>query len=71
MCDQEVEIKRRIERARDGESSLSYEDVKNKSYERYDQFQVTILPEKYKFDLELWSIEDYTFKITKDYLNIF
>jgi uridine kinase len=71
MCDQELETQRRIMRSRDGESNLSFEEVNRKSIERKEQFEVFILPEKSKFDLELWSLEDYSFKIERDDFDLF
>ena len=70
MCNYENEINRRIERARDGEINLSREEVEEKATERNEQFAVTILPEKNKFDLELWSLEDYSFRIDRDDFNL-
>ncbi|MFA6585992.1 MAG: P-loop NTPase fold protein [Candidatus Paceibacterota bacterium] len=70
MCDFKVEVDRRIKRARDGEDNLSREEVEEKATERNEQFEVTILPEKNKFDLELWSLEDYSFRVERDNLNI-
>lgn len=70
MCDFKNEINRRIKRARDGESNLSREEVEEKAIERNEQFEVTILPNKDKFELELWSLEDHSFRIERDNLNI-
>jgi uridine kinase len=71
MCDEDVEVNRRIQRARDGESLLDYEDVKKKATERNEQFRVNILPNKSKFDIELHSMENFELSITKDGLGIF
>lgn len=70
MCDFKNEINRRIKRARDGESNLSREDVEEKAIERNEQFEVTILPNKDKFELELWSLEDHSFVAKRDDLNL-
>lgn len=70
MCDFNVEVDRRINRARDGETDLSREKVEEKAVERNEQFEVTILPEKNKFDLELWSLPDYSFRVDRDDLNV-
>lgn len=70
MCDFEHEINRRVSRARDGETNLSIEEVEKKAIERNEQFEVTILPEKNKFDLQLWSLEDYSFRIDRDDFNV-
>ena len=70
MCDFKNEVDRRITSARDGEADLSRKEVEEKAIERNEQFEITILPEKNKFDLELWSQEDYSFKVERDNLNI-
>jgi len=70
MCDFKAEVDRRIERARDGENNLSRKEVEEKAMERNEQFEVTILSEKNKFDLELWSLEDYSFRKERDNLNV-
>jgi hypothetical protein len=70
MCDSQVELQRRITRARDGESDTNYEQVKQRMIERNEQFEVTILPYKDQCDLELWSHEDYSIEIKKDKLDI-
>lgn len=66
LCDFKTEVDRRISRARDGETNLSREEVEEKATERNEQFEVTILPEKNKFDLELWSLENHSFRIDRD-----
>ncbi|NOT38041.1 MAG: hypothetical protein HOP11_11755 [Saprospiraceae bacterium] len=71
MCDEEIEVARRIQRARDGESQLEYVDVKRKAVERNEQFRINILPNKSKFDIELSSLENYDLQITKDAQKIF
>jgi len=71
MCDFRTEVDRRIARARDGETNLSRKEVEEKAKERNEQFEMTILPEKNKFNLELLSLEDYTFKVERDNLNVF
>lgn len=70
MCEFEDEIDRRINRARDGESDLPREEIKKKAIERNEQFEVTILPNKNNFDLELWSLKDHSFKIERDNFNV-
>lgn len=70
MCDFKTEVDRRIDRARDGEDNLSRREVEEKATERNEQFAVTILPEKNKFDLELWSLSDYYFRVDRDDFNI-
>ncbi len=70
-CDFKTEVDRRINRARDGEINLSREEVEEKAVERNEQFEVTILPEKDKFDLELTSQEGYSLSIKRDNLNVF
>jgi uridine kinase len=70
MCGFEAEVDRRIRRARDGEANLSREEVKEKVIERNEQFEVTILPERIKFDLELQSLEDHSFSVERDDLNV-
>ncbi|MCE9548864.1 AAA family ATPase [Candidatus Nomurabacteria bacterium] len=70
MCDFKHEVDRRINRARDGETNLSREEVEGKATERNEQFEVTILPEKNKFDLELWSLDDHSFRIDRDNLTV-
>jgi uridine kinase len=70
MCNFKNEIERRIKRARDDEHNLSRKEVEEKAIERNEQFEVTILPEKNKFELELWSLEDHSFKIERDDLNL-
>ena len=71
MCNREIEVDRRISRARDGEQNLSREEVENKCNERNEQFEAFILPERNKFELELSSIEDYTLVVDRDDLGIF
>lgn len=71
MCDFGNEINRRISRARDGETNLSREEIEKRAAERKEQFEVTILPEKNKFDLELSSQEDYSLNIGRDDFGIF
>lgn len=71
MCDFEIEVERRINRARDGETNLSRKEVEEKAIERNDQFEMTILPEKHKFDLELWSLKDHSFRVDRDNFNLF
>lgn len=71
MCDSQVELQRRISRARDGESDLSYDQVKERMIERNEQFEVTILPHKDECNLELRSHEDHTIEVKKDNLGIF
>ena len=70
MCDFKSEIDRRIKRARDGENNLSRQEIEEKAKERNEQFEVTILPEKNKFDLELWSLEDHLFRVERDNFSI-
>lgn len=70
ICDFKTEVDRRINRDRDGESGLLRKEVEEKAKERNEQFEVTILPEKNKFDLELWSLEDHSFKVERDNLNV-
>jgi uridine kinase len=70
MCDLEDEIDRRIQRSRDGENTMSREEIRNKALHRNEQFETTILPEKEKFDLELWSLSNYSFRIDKDRFNV-
>ena len=70
MCDFEIEVDRRIERTRDGEANLSREEVEEKATERNEQFKVIILPEKKKFDLELWSLKDYSLRVERDDFDI-
>lgn len=70
MCDFKNEIDRRILRSRDGENNVSRKEVEDKAIERNEQFKVTILPEKHTFDLELWSLEDYSFRVDRDDLNV-
>lgn len=65
MCDPEIELQRRLERNRDGESDVSREQVQQKLIERNEQFEINILPERDKFDIELWSHEDYTIEIKR------
>ncbi|MDR2913328.1 MAG: hypothetical protein LBV74_00585 [Tannerella sp.] len=71
MCNRDVEVSRRISRARDGEQNLSREEVKRKCDERNEQFEAFILPEREKFDLELSSQEDYSLIVERDDLNVF
>jgi len=66
MCDQEIEIKRRIARARDGEPDLTYDQIRDRVIERNKQFEVTILPRKDQCDLELRSHKDHSIEILKD-----
>lgn len=70
MCDFKTEVDRRINRARDGETNLSREEVEEKATERNEQFEITILPEKNKFDLELWSLPDYSHRVDRDDFNV-
>ncbi len=70
-CNSELEIRRRINRSRDGENNLSSEEVEKKCNERNEQFEAMILPEGRKFDLELSSQEDYLLDIMRDNLSIF
>jgi len=70
MCDFKDEVDRRIRRARDGEANLSREEVKEKAIERNEQFEVTILPERNKFALELRSLGDHSFSVERDDLNV-
>jgi hypothetical protein len=71
MCDSQVELQRRISRARDGELDLSYDQVKSRTIERNEQFEVTILPHKDECDLELRSHEDHELEVVKDNQKIF
>lgn len=70
-CEREIEVSRRIDRARNGEINLSREEIEKKCIERNEQFEATVLPEKYKFDLELQSLADYSLRVERDNLNIF
>lgn len=70
-CNQETEIQRRIQRSRDNESSLSYEEIVQKLIERNEQFAVTILPEKHKYTIELESLSDYTLEVIRDTVWVF
>lgn len=69
-CEFDIEINRRINRARDGEIDLSRKEVEEKATERNEQFEMTILPEKDKFDLELWSLKDHSIVVDRDDFNI-
>ena len=71
MCYREIEINRRISRARDGEHNLSRDEVEKKCNERNEQFEAIILPERKRFDLELSSQGDYSLNIERDDLGIF
>ncbi len=70
MCDFISEVDRRIKRSRDGEDNLLRHEVEAKAIERNEQFKMTILPEKDKFDLELFSQYDHSFVVVRDNLNI-
>lgn len=69
-CDLETEINRRISRARNGEDNLPRETVEKKVLERREQFEITVLSGKDNFDLELWSLPDYSFRVDRDDYNI-
>jgi uridine kinase len=69
-CDINIEIDRRINRARNNENNLTREAVQGKCAERREQFEITVLSEKNKFDLELFSLEDYSFMVGRDDLNV-
>jgi predicted nucleic acid-binding Zn-ribbon protein len=71
MCDLETEVKRRIERNRNGESGMSQEEIRNTCIERNEQFEAFVIPEKHKFELELRSLVDYAFEVRKDDLGVF
>jgi len=70
MCDFKSEVDRRIKRSRDGEENLLRQEVESKAVERNEQFKTTILLEKDKFDLELFSQYDHSFIVGKDNLNL-
>lgn len=70
-CNEDVEIERRIQRARNGEDVMSYEEVRKKVIERNNQFNVSVLPNKSKFDIELYSSKDFNLSVIRDGLNIF
>ncbi len=67
-CDFKNEVDRRMARARDGETLRK--EVEKKATERNQQYEMTIFPEKNKFDLELGSLEDYSFRLERDSLNV-
>ncbi len=69
-CDLDTEVNRRIDRARNNENNLKREAVEKKSSERREQFEVTVLSNKDKFDLELFSLEGYFFRIERDNFNL-
>ena len=71
MCNFEIEVNRRISRARNGEHILFHEEIEKECNERNEQFKAIILPESKKFDLELSSQEDYSLNIKRDDLGIF
>lgn len=70
MCDFKSEVDRRIKRSRDGEDNLLRQEVEVKAIERNEQFKTTILHEKDKFNLELFSQYDHSFVIKRDNYNL-
>lgn len=69
-CSKEVEIERRILRARS--ENEKNRDLVEKSYiVRNSQFEANILPHKNKADISMISLEDFSFKIEKDVNKIF
>ncbi|MFA7000095.1 MAG: zeta toxin family protein [Candidatus Paceibacterota bacterium] len=71
ICDLEIEVNRRIDRARNNENNLLREVVEKKCSERREQFEITVLSEKDKFDLRLLSLENHSFVVERDSFNIF
>jgi len=70
ICNIEIEVNRRIDRARNGENNLPREAVEKKCSERREQFEITVLSEKDNFDLRLFSLENHSFVIERDILNV-
>jgi len=70
-CDLETEVNRRISRARNNENHLPRETVEKKVVERREQFEITVLAERDNFDLELYSLENHSFAVNRDALNVF
>lgn len=61
-----IEFERRLKRKRNS-ADLSKNDFEN----RYEQFELFVLPLKNKFEIELESQEDFSYKIIKDKFKIF
>jgi len=70
ICDLNIEVDRRINRARNGEDNLPREEVEKKVSERREQFEITVLSLRDNFDLELFSQDDYSFSIKRDNFDI-
>lgn len=69
-CSKEVEIERRILRAR-SENEKNRELVEKSYIVRNSQFEANILPHKTDADIAMISLEDFSFQIEKDKKNIF
>lgn len=70
ICDLETEVNRRIGRARNGEDNLPREEVEKKVAERREQFEITVLSGRDNFDLGLYSLDNHSFKVDRDNLNV-
>ncbi len=68
-CNEEVEIQRRIKRARNGEKEISYEELQQKTKERNEQLEVTTISHLSKFDIILDSSNDDILVVNKDNTN--
>ena len=69
-CELEVEAKRRIIRARNGEEKQTFEQVVAKCKERREKLEEMSLVKSARFDLILKSNKDFNFVIEKDVFNI-
>ena len=69
-CDVELEAKRRIKRARNGEQNQNIAEVINQCSQRREQLKQLDMFVQHQFDLVLNSTEDYNFEISKDVFNV-
>lgn len=69
-CDLELEAKRRIHRARNGEKEKTFKEVLESCKERREQLKVHSLLDSSKFDLCLKSNSDFSFEVNKDVFNV-
>lgn len=65
-AEKNIEFERRLSRKRNS-ADLSEKDFEN----RYEQFELFVLSNRHKFEIELESQKDFSYKIIKDKLNIF
>jgi len=69
VCKKEVEIDRRIKRAR-ADNEKSAEDIKKNFDERNSQYEAIIKPHMAEYDMVLESLEDFSLNIIRDDFDI-